>query len=89
MSDHSMEDLSHHAIDAQNLDGQAIMSLETLNDLRLRIVEEDYDPPAEEMAAAVQSIRPERAKASTTPKKAAKEESVKKKAENLNLDDLM
>ena len=74
---------------AQNLDDQAIMSLETLNDLRLRIVEEDYDPPAEEMAAAVQSIRPERAKDSAPKTPKAKKESVKKKAENLNLDDLM
>ncbi len=84
-----MSDILNESLSEQNLDEQAIMSTETLDSLRLRIVEDDYDPPAEEMAAAVQSIRPERAKASTAKTPKAKKESVKKKAEALNLDDLM
>ncbi len=83
-----MPDLLNESLSEQNLDDQAVMSLESLNSLRLRIVEDDYDPPAEEMAAAVQSIRPERAKDSTAKTKKAPKESVKAKAAKLDLSDL-
>lgn len=87
-----MTDLLNTPVSEQNLDGTAVLSVDSLNALRLRIVEDDYDPTAEEMAAAVQSIRPERKLASEKkPKKAsaAKKETIKKKAAALDLSDLM
>ena len=71
-----MSDLLESEMSAQNLEEQAVMSIEALNQLRLKIVEENYDPSPEEMAAAIQSIRPARAKESA-PRERKRKASVK------------
>ena len=74
----------NETLSPQTLDNEPIMSLDALNALRLKIVEDDYDPPKEEMAAAVQSIRPPRAKES-----APKEKKSRTPAKKVDLSDLL
>jgi len=79
-----MPDILNSEHEAQELENQAVLSLESLNMLRLKIVEDNYDPTPEEMAAVIQTIRPERAKAT-----APKEKKARAAVPKVSLDDLL
>lgn len=83
-------DLLSTPAQAQDLTGEAPLSMEALHALRLKIVREDYDPSPEEMAAAVQSIcRANRTKDSIPKEKPARSRRSAKAEPAVSLDEFL
>lgn len=80
-------EILNDSLNTQDLSSQPVLSLDQLNALRLRIVEEDYDPTHEEMAAVIQTIRPMRQKDSEPKEK--KPRGKKAPVQKVDLDDLL